>query len=295
MNYSDYLNQRQQLVNQQLTAFLPNNTELPQRLHEAMRYTVLNGGKRIRPLLVYATGEMLGATTEQLHRPACAIELMHCYSLVHDDLPAMDNDDLRRGMPTCHKAFDEATAILTGDALQSLAFSLLADTDPLLLSPSIQIRMIATLANAAGSRGMAGGQDLDLLAAGQRLSLAELQTLHRLKTGALIRASVQLGGLAANSDETTLTALAEFANNIGLAFQIQDDIIDVESSTELLGKRQGADIAHHKATYPALMGMEAAKTQVKILYEAALTELQPFADAANPLRLLASYIIQRQF
>lgn len=271
---------------------LPAPETPPQRLHAAMRYSVLNGGKRIRPLLVYTCGEIFNADLAALDHAATAIELIHCYSLVHDDLPAMDNDDLRRGKPTCHRAYDEATAILVGDALQTLAFEVLAKTP---IQTSQLAPMLITLAQATGSLGMAGGQALDLAATGQVLQLSELQQLHGMKTGALIHAAIQLGALCGEANATDLNRLSHFANVIGLGFQIQDDIIDIESTTEVLGKRQGADLALEKATYPALMGMTAAKAKVQELYQTALEQLESYATTANNLRDLAKLIVQRNY
>lgn len=262
------LEQCQQRIQLYLQAWL-NKFRTPDRLLSAMRYSVLNGGKRLRPLLTYATGLGLGAKLEDLDPAAAVVELIHCYSLIHDDLPAMDNDDLRRGQPTCHKAFDEATAILAGDALQTLAFEILAEHEqPWNLSS--RVLSVKTLAQASGIAGMAGGQMLDIEAENKRISLPELETLHSLKTGALIRASVRLGALAAGcQDAQCLENLDQFARLIGLAFQVQDDLLDVESSTEVLGKRAGADEALNKMTYPSLLGVEVAKTHLQDLYHQA--------------------------
>ncbi|CAK9887306.1 MULTISPECIES: (2E,6E)-farnesyl diphosphate synthase [Pseudomonas] len=274
--------------------FIAPSVELT-RLYEAMRYSVMNGGKRVRPLLAYAACQALGAAPEQANGAACAVELIHAYSLVHDDLPAMDDDDLRRGQPTTHKAFDEACAILAGDGLQSLAFSALLDPQ---LSPqqdSIRLAMVQTLALAAGPAGMVGGQAIDLGSVGLKLDQTALEFMHRHKTGALIEASVRLGALAsARADQTQLKALQTYAQAIGLAFQVQDDILDVESDTETLGKRQGADIARDKPTYPALLGLDAAKAYALELRDQALHALRPFDAAAEPLRELARYIVERR-
>jgi farnesyl diphosphate synthase len=285
----------QQRVNTALDTWLPVATIQPTRLHEAMRYAVLNGGKRIRPLLVYLTGQTLNVSPISLDGLACAVELIHAYSLVHDDLPAMDDDDLRRGKPTCHKAFDEATAILVGDALQTLAFYILSH-DSHLPTTSQRLAMINTLALASGSRGMVGGQVIDMEAINQSLTLAELENMHIHKTGALIRASVKLGALAHPTlDENGLAKLDHYAKCIGLAFQIQDDILDIEANTETLGKVQGADIAHHKVTYPALLGLRGAKQMAAELIEQALDSLSDFDDKAEPLRWMANYIITRAY
>ncbi len=265
------------------------------RLYEAMRYSVMNGGKRVRPLLVYAACEALGGKPEQANGAACAVELIHAYSLVHDDLPAMDDDDLRRGQPTTHKAFDEACAILAGDGLQSLAFSALLDPRLSDLSAEIRLSMVSTLAQAAGPAGMVGGQAIDLGSVGLKLDQKALETMHRHKTGALIEASVTLGALAsADAQKDELKSLQTYAQAIGLAFQVQDDILDVESDTATLGKRQGADIARDKPTYPALLGLEAAKAYALELRDQALHALRPFDAAAEPLRELARYIVERR-
>ncbi len=265
------------------------------RLYEAMRYSVMNGGKRVRPLLAYAACEALGAAPEQANGAACAVELIHAYSLVHDDLPAMDDDDLRRGQPTTHKAFDEACAILAGDGLQSLAFSALLDPTLTTLDAETRLRMVNGLAFAAGPAGMVGGQAIDLGSVGLKLDQAALEYMHRHKTGALIEASVQLGALASGqATDDTLQALSVYARAIGLAFQVQDDILDVESDTATLGKRQGADIARDKPTYPALMGLEQAKSYALELRDQALNALRPFDAAAEPLRELARYIVDRR-
>ncbi|MDM8348025.1 (2E,6E)-farnesyl diphosphate synthase [Pseudomonas sp. sp1636] len=266
-----------------------------QRLYQAMRYSVFNGGKRVRPLLVYAACEALGGEPAHADAAACAVELIHAYSLVHDDLPAMDDDDLRRGQPTTHKAFDEACAILAGDGLQSLAFEVLADARRNPQSAELRLQMIVSLTQAAGPAGMVGGQAIDLGSVGHKLDQAALETMHRHKTGALIEASVRLGALAsARADARTLKALHHYARAIGLAFQVQDDILDVESDTATLGKTQGKDQAHDKPTYPALLGLEAAKAYALELRDQALHALRPFDQAAEPLRELARYIVERQ-
>jgi geranylgeranyl diphosphate synthase type II len=266
-----------------------------QRLYQAMRYSVVNGGKRVRPLLVYAACEALGGEAERADGAACAVELIHAYSLVHDDLPAMDDDDLRRGQATTHKAFDEALAILAGDGLQSLAFEVLADARRNPHEAELRLAMIASLARAAGPAGMVGGQAIDLGSVGQKLDQAALEFMHRHKTGALIEASVRLGALASGrADERALQALHNYARAIGLAFQVQDDILDVESDTATLGKTQGKDQANHKPTYPALLGLDAAKAYALELRDQALHALRPFDRAAEPLRELARYIVERQ-
>ncbi|AXA23118.1 MULTISPECIES: (2E,6E)-farnesyl diphosphate synthase [Pseudomonas] len=274
--------------------FVAPSKEL-ERLYAAMRYSVMNGGKRVRPLLAYAACEAFGVAPEQANGAACAVELIHAYSLVHDDLPAMDDDDLRRGQPTTHKAFDEACAILAGDGLQSLAFSALLDAH---LSPqpdAIRLAMVQALAKAAGPAGMVGGQAIDLGSVGVKLDQQALEYMHRHKTGALIEASVRLGALASGRAEATqLDALQTYAQAIGLAFQVQDDILDVESDTATLGKRQGADIARDKPTYPALLGLDAAKAYAIELRDQALVALEGFGESAEPLRALARYIVERR-
>ncbi len=282
-------------VERALEHWLPDAAINPGRLHEAMRYAVLDGGKRVRPLLVYAAGQACGVPDDRLDAPAVAVELIHAYSLIHDDLPAMDDDDLRRGKPTCHRAFDEATAILAGDALQSLAFHVLArglDGD---IPAEQRLAMLDELAVASGSRGMAGGQAMDLQATGGRPNIAELADLHIHKTGALIRASVRLGALCRPGiDEAILQRLDHFARCIGLAFQIRDDILDVEGNAEDLGKRPGVDQALGKATYPALLGLEEARAEADTLYREALDSLEPLGADAGLLRHLGRYIVKRQ-
>jgi len=290
-----YQAQCQRRVDAALDDLLAAPRDELQRLYQAMRYSVINGGKRVRPLLVYAACEALGGDPERANGAACAVELIHAYSLVHDDLPAMDDDDLRRGQPTTHRAFDEASAILAGDGLQSLAFEVLADSRRNPHNAELRLAMIASLARAAGPAGMVGGQAIDLGAVGRRLDQAALETMHRHKTGALIEASVHLGALAsARADERALKALHAYAQAIGLAFQVQDDILDVESDTVTLGKTQGKDQAHHKPTYPALLGLDAAKTYALELRDQALHALRPFDSAAEPLRELARYIVERR-
>ena len=281
-------------VHAMLERVLPPASQPPRRLHEAMRYAVLNGGKRLRAILVIATGEALRAEAGDLERPACAVELIHAYSLVHDDLPAMDDDDLRRGAPTCHRAFDEATALLAGDALQTLAFEVLAG-DPVPGGvPAGAGEMVRTLAQASGSRGMAGGQAVDLESIGRALTFEQLERMHLHKTGALIRASVRLGALGAGTrDPALLGRLDEYARCIGLAFQIRDDVLDVESDTETLGKRQGADAERDKPTYPAILGLEASKAHAHALHERALERLAPLGPDAGPLRELSGFIVSR--
>jgi farnesyl diphosphate synthase len=279
-----------------LDRWLPDLATPPRRLHEAMRYSVLGGGKRIRPLLVYATGEALGTEPGLLDPPAVAIELMHAFSLVHDDLPAMDDDDLRRGRPTTHKAFDEATAILAADALQPLAFTVLSSDPTLAPFPESQVRLVRLLAEACGSEGMTGGQAIDLASEGAQLDAAELEHMYRLKTGRLIRVSI-LSAAACPPwpGRDREHALERFADYLGLAFQIRDDILDVEGETAVIGKQQGADEAREKATYPALFGMDRARERVAELLDAALRELAAFGAGANYLAHLARLIAERDY
>jgi len=276
-----------------LTHWLPGAVTHPATLHESMRYAVLDGGKRIRPTLVYASGQAVGSPPELLDDPACAIEFMHAYSLVHDDLPAMDDDDLRRGKPSCHKAYGEATAILAGDALQSLAFYVLTHNNTA-IDDGTRRRMIEALALAAGSRGMAGGQMLDLAAAGQELDIAELEDMHIHKTGALIRCSVIIGALTnPGLDSSLLDRLDHYAKCIGLAFQIRDDILDEEGETGTLGKRSGADRSLSKSTYPAVIGLDTARQRANELHEEAMESLSGLGEQADPLRWISLYIIER--
>ncbi|MDB6105564.1 MAG: Geranyl transferase [Gammaproteobacteria bacterium] len=264
------------------------------RLREAMRYSTLGGGKRLRPALVYLTGESLGAALTDLDAPAAAVELIHVYSLVHDDLPAMDDDDLRRGRPTCHRAYDEATAILVGDALQALAFSVLADDSMGKVIPAIRLSMIRTLAQAAGTTGMAGGQAVDLAAVGQTLSVDAVENMHRRKTGALIKGSVLLGAIGAGIDSgPDFRALELFGDEIGLAFQIQDDILDVEGDAAVLGKTTGADAALSKPTYPSTVGLPAARDRASDLRDRAIRALTPLGSRNAPLVELAQFVVSR--
>lgn len=297
-DFQIFLHTCQQRINTVLENILPAPAEPAIRLKNAMRYSALNGGKRVRATLVYAAAQAVSGKIPALtvnikstDSIACAVELIHAYSLVHDDLPTMDDDALRRGQPTCHIAFDEATAILAGDALQTLAFECLATTD---LSSEKCCELILTLARASGAAGMVAGQDMDLAAEGKQISLEELESLHRHKTGALIRASVQLGAIAADATPDQKTALDNYAAAIGLAFQVQDDILDIESSTEELGKQQGADLALNKSTYPSLLGLEKAKQRAQDLCNEAIDALAIFDKHADPLRQLAHYIVERK-
>jgi len=269
---------------------LPPADVEPIRLHAAMRHAVLGGGKRMRALLVYASGTLAGADEATLHAPAVAVELIHAYSLVHDDLPAMDDDDLRRGKPTVHIAFDEATAILAGDALQTRAFEHLASASA---SAALRVDWLATLAQASGAAGMCGGQALDIDATGTLQTLEALERMHALKTGALIRASVRMGALAGHADAATLARLDAFATALGLAFQVRDDILDIEASSEQLGKTAGKDLAQAKSTYPALLGMDGAKAKLDELAATMQAALAPYDERADALRALAELTVHR--
>lgn len=277
-----------------LGAALPDSARLPTRLHAAMRHAVLNGGKRIRPLLVHATGRALGAEAGLLDDAAVAVELIHCYSLVHDDLPAMDDDDLRRGQPTVHIAFDEATAILAGDALQSLAFERLAEAP---LAETRRIDMLRELAVAAGAAGMCGGQALDIDATGAAngggIDLAQLERLHALKTGALLRCAVRLGAIAAGADTQQRASLDAYAEALGLAFQIKDDLLDIEGDSNTLGKTAGKDLAQDKATFPSLLGVEASRERLAALSEAMHAALNGIDGDTSALAALARRVIER--
>lgn len=278
-----------------LESRLPATDCVPERLHKAMRYSVLGGGKRVRPLLSFAAGELAGADVERVTVVAAAVELIHAYSLVHDDLPCMDNDTLRRGKPTCHVEFDEATALLTGDSLQTLAFELLAEkrlTD----APEIQLQMIAQLALAAGSRGMAGGQAFDLDSVGKALSLPELEFMHIHKTGALIRAAVMLGARCDSClDDAQLGKLDHFAKCVGLAFQVVDDLLDAEATTATLGKTAGKDAENNKPTYVSILGISQARELAEKLQYDAEQALDGFGEAALRLRQVTDFIIKRKF
>jgi farnesyl diphosphate synthase len=293
--FPEQLRRFQHRVEHALDACLPAAAQAPARLHEAMRYVTLDGGKRVRASLVYAAGQAVGAPDAALDVPACAVELIHAYSLVHDDLPCMDDDDLRRGKPTCHKAYDEATALLAGDALQSLAFEILARDPALTIGPARRLHMIMLLAGAAGSHGMAGGQAIDLASGGKTLTLAQLEDMHLRKTGALIRAAVLLGAHAHEDVAAEkLAALENYSHAIGLAFQITDDILDVEGKAETLGKNPGMDRARGKSTYPQVLGLAEAKARAQVLHTQALESLAPLEDNGRVLAKLAGFIIERR-
>ncbi len=278
-----------------LDHYLPGAEVAPRRLHEAMRYSALGGGKRIRPILVYAAGEALQVDPGTLDAPAAAIELMHAFSLIHDDLPAMDNDDLRRGRPTAHRAFDEATAILAADAMQPLAFNILCTHPPLVPRPDMQVRLVALIADACGSNGMTGGQSMDLAAEGRRLDAAELEHIYRLKTGRLLRASVLAAACCTDAVSTaTRHDLERFVDALGLAFQVRDDILDIEGTTAETGKTGGSDLAKDKATYPHLFGLAGARQRADELLKQALDAIGGYGPEYDGLRWAARYIVLRQ-
>ncbi|HBK4768557.1 (2E,6E)-farnesyl diphosphate synthase [Serratia liquefaciens] len=295
--FSDQLQALRQRADRTLLDFIAPLPFNDGNMVAAMRHGALLGGKRLRPFLVYTTGQMFGVSLNNLDAPAAAVECIHAYSLIHDDLPAMDDDDLRRGQPTCHIKFGEANAILAGDALQTLAFTILADADMPDVALRDRLAMVSELATASGVAGMCGGQSLDLEAEDKQIGLEALEQIHRHKTGALIRAAVRLGALAAGEPgHKALPQLDRYAAAIGLAFQVQDDILDVVGETEKIGKRQGADQQHGKSTYPALLGLDSAKAKAWDLYQEALAALDTLAAQSYntaPLRALASFIIER--
>lgn len=294
-DFQDWARSRQVRIETSLQTLLPAADIPPERLHDAMRYTVLGGGKRVRPLLSFAAGELNNADEERVTIAAVAVELIHAYSLVHDDMPCMDDDVLRRGKPTCHVEYDQATALLAGDSLQSLAFQLLAEYR-LADSPQMQLEMIKRLAQAAGSRGMAGGQAVDLASVGKTLSLPELEFMHIHKTGALIRAAVMLGAYCGNSlNESQLTSLDHFAKCIGLAFQVVDDLLDAEATTATLGKTAGKDAENNKPTYVSILGSNRARELAEELRRDAYQSLEVFGATAERLRQLTDFIIHREF
>lgn len=286
----------QQRVGHLMSSLLSGLTPTDPRLLEAMQYSLLLGGKRLRPFLVYSVGRMLGAELADLDGPAAAIECLHTYSLIHDDLPAMDDDDLRRGQPTCHKAFDEATAILAGDALQTLAFDILTHHPYQQVDPGRQLQLVRQLARQSGYHGMCGGQAIDLAHTNKTMTLAALEQMHQLKTGALIQCAVQFGWLCSpDRNPQHLQALEHYAAAIGLAFQVQDDILDIEGDTAILGKPQGSDLEANKMTYPALLGLDAAKQKAEELVAHAHQSLHILPYDTTELAALASYVIARKF
>ena len=291
--FAQRLDHYRRRVDAKLAAVLEGGGDIPAKLLDAMRYSVLGGGKRVRPLLVYASGELNAAAEDTLDAIAAATELIHAYSLVHDDLPAMDDDDLRRGRPTTHRQFDEATAILTGDALQALAFEVLASDTSLAGQPQAQVQIVAWLARAAGPAGMVGGQLLDMAAEGQRLDERGLERIHRGKTGALIRAAImmpsELGGLGPKERAN----LDTFASEIGLVFQIRDDLLEVEQDTATLGKNAKSDAGNDKSTYPSTLGIDGARRRAAETHDRAVTALRSLGDRANALLWLSDFILNR--
>ena len=289
-----YLKERRALVDQALEAFLPPEDTPPPSVHRAMRYSVMAGGKRLRPILVIAGAEAVGGAPDSVMPTACALELIHTYSLIHDDLPAMDDDDYRRGRPTSHKVFGEAIAILAGDALLTLAFRLIADNAPLVKDPTVLRDVVAEVAGAAGTFGMVGGQVVDIESEGKTISAQTLEYIHRHKTAALIRASLRVGALLGGGDARAIETISEAGSDLGLAFQIIDDILDVEGSLAELGKTAGSDERKGKATYPAVHGLEASRRQAKLLIERTKQRLAVFGEASGPLCALADYVFERK-
>lgn len=294
VDFSSWVAHRQTQFESVLAQLLPSADVAPQRLHEAMRYSVLDGGKRVRPLLAFAAGELAGADLGRVNLAAAAVELIHAYSLVHDDMPCMDDDVLRRGKPTCHVAYDEATALLVGDALQSLAFQLLSE-QCLNDDVSQQLAMVKLLAIASGSHGMAGGQAIDLASVGKQLTLPELEQMHIHKTGALIRAAILLGAYCGRLDEAQMAKLDRYGKLIGLAFQVVDDVLDCEADTATLGKTAGKDASNDKPTYVSLLGLSGAREMAQRLHSEALENLAGFGASAQRLRDLADFIVFRKF
>ena len=291
--FAERLDHYRRRVDQKLATVLDSDQEVPEPLLAAMRYSVLGGGKRVRPLLVYASGELVGAAEPALDAVAAAVELIHAYSLVHDDLPAMDDDDLRRGRPTTHKQFDEATAILAGDALQALAFEVLAVDRTLAAQPKAQVEMLAWLARAAGPAGMVGGQTLDMAAEGRRLDERGLERIHRGKTGALIRAAIMMPSALGTLNEKQRASLDVFASDIGLVFQIRDDLLEVEQDTATLGKNAGSDAGNDKSTYPSTLGVEGARQRANETHSRAVDALRSLGPRADGLLWLSEFILNR--
>ncbi len=282
-------------IDRLLEHWLPSASVSPQGLHEAMRYSAMANGKRVRPALVYATAETLNIPLELVDGPAVAIELIHAYSLIHDDLPAMDDDDLRRGRPTCHKRFDEASAILAGDAIQALSFYILSHDPSMTEDAKKRLKMIETLALFSGSRGMAGGQAFDLASVGKTLNIAELENMHIHKTGALIRTCIHMAAYSCdNISDKTFNSLDKYAKAIGLSFQVQDDILDVIGDTETLGKPQGSDIAQNKPTFPSIIGLKESQEKALDLHQHALNSLSEFGEEADILRDISDWFVHRE-
>ena len=293
--FAERLDHYRRRVDQKLADVLRVDHEVPDRLLDAMRYSVLGGGKRVRPLLVYASGELVGAAEDALDAVAAAVELIHAYSLVHDDLPAMDDDDLRRGRPTTHRQFDEATAILAGDALQALAFEVLATDPKLAAQPPMQVKMLAWLTRAAGPAGMVGGQALDMAAEGQRIDERGLERIHRGKTGALIRASIMMPSELGDLREEQRANLDVFARDIGLVFQIRDDLLEVEQDTKTLGKNAGSDSGNDKSTYPSTLGIEGARRRAAETQQRAVGALRTLGERSDALLWLSEFILNRSY
>ncbi|TDJ27952.1 MAG: (2E,6E)-farnesyl diphosphate synthase [Gammaproteobacteria bacterium] len=288
------LKEYQLRVEQTLDRWLPDAEVNPVELHQAMRYSVMAPGKRVRPILVYATASALGLDLNLVDGAAAAVEIIHAYSLIHDDLPAMDDDDLRRGRPTCHRKFNEATAILAGDALQALAFYILSHDTDMTSNSDSRLQMIEKLSLFSGSRGMAGGQAIDLASVGKTLNIAELETMHIHKTGALIRTSIRLSALSSQQlDADQFKALDSYAKYVGLSFQVQDDILDVIGDTNTLGKPQGSDIERNKPTYPSVIGLKASREIALELHHNALEALSIFGEEAEILRYISSWFVER--
>lgn len=289
------LGKRRAYIDNQLTRFMPPATDYPPNIHQAMHYAIFNGGKRLRPILTLEAARVAGGEVEKALPVACAIEMIHSYSLVHDDLPAMDDDDFRRGKPTCHRVFGEANAILTGDALLTLAFEVLAGTNGLPgIDPARVLKVIREVAVAAGSNGMVGGQVVDLDSEGKQIDILELQTMHRKKTGALFRACLRSGALLFGVEDRRLEALTRYADGFGLGFQITDDILDVEGDVRLIGKPVGSDTKNQKVTYASLLGMDAARKMAQTCIQEAVDSLDIFGPEADFLRNLAYYILERK-
>ena len=292
--FESLLTEYQDRVDKSLASWLPADSVNPPRLHQAMRYSVLAPGKRVRPVLVYATAAALGLDLKLVDGAAAAVEIIHAYSLIHDDLPSMDDDDLRRGRPTCHRKFDEATAILAGDALQALAFYILSHDPDMTTNYQARLEMIEKLSLFSGSRGMAGGQAIDLDSVGKTLNITELETMHIHKTGALIRTCIQFSALSSNNlSKDRFNALDTYAKCIGLSFQVQDDILDVISDTETLGKPQGSDRERNKPTFPSIIGLSASREKALELHHSALESLSKFGEEAEILRYISAWFVER--
>lgn len=289
-----YLKDRQKIVEEALQRYLPDEDSTPQELHTAVHYSVFSGGKRIRPILCLAALEACGGDMAPAMPTACALELIHTYSLIHDDLPAMDNDDFRRGKPTSHKVFGEAMAILAGDALLTEAFVLLSHSEKVRLATERRLAVIQEIARAAGIAGMVGGQALDIRAEKIEPDFAGLEDIHRRKTGALIQAAVKTGAILAGASDEKIQALGRYGHHIGLAFQIADDILNVEGDSHLMGKKTGSDAARGKVTYPALLGIDRAKVKLSENVVAAITSIETFDSRALPLRVIARFIMERK-